>query len=110
MAGSDLYTGSLDLLILKAVSWEPQHGYAIGRWIRQTTRQLLVVQEGALYPALHRLERRGYLEEIWGVSETGREAKFYRLSPSGKKRLREETARWRRYARMMQLALAASRP
>jgi transcriptional regulator len=110
MAGSDLYTGSLELLILKALSWDAQHGYAIGRWIRQTTRDMLVVQEGALYPALHRLERRGYLEELWGVSETGREAKFYRLSPSGRKRLREETLRWRRYARMMQLALAAPRP
>jgi DNA-binding PadR family transcriptional regulator len=71
---------------------------------------MLRVQEGALYPALHRLEKRGYLEELWGVSETGREAKFYRLSPSGRKRLREETLRWRRYARMMQLALAAPRP
>lgn len=110
MAGSDLYTGSLELLILKALSWDTQHGYAIGRWIRQTTRDMLVVQEGALYPALHRLEKRGYLEELWGVSETGREAKFYRLSPSGRKRLREETLRWRRYARMMQLALAAPRP
>jgi transcriptional regulator len=110
MAGSDLYTGSLELLILKALSWEPQHGYAIGRWIRQTTRDMLVIQEGALYPALHRLEKRGYLDELWGVSETGREAKFYRLSPSGRKRLREETLRWRRYARMMQLALAAPRP
>ncbi len=110
MAGSDLYTGSLELLILKALSWDAQHGYAIGRWIRQTTRDMLVVQEGALYPALHRLEKRGYLEELWGVSETGREAKFYRLSPSGRKRLREETLRWRRYARMMQLALAALRP
>jgi len=110
MAGSDIYTGSLDLLILKAVSWGPQHGYGVGRWIRETTRDTLVVQEGALYPALHRLERKGYLEELWGTSETGREAKFYRLSPTGRKRLREETLRWRRYARMMQLALAAPRP
>jgi transcriptional regulator len=110
MAGSDLYTGSLDLLILKAVSWGPQHGYAIGRWIRQTTRELLDIQEGALYPALHRLERKGYLEELWGTSETGREAKFYRLTSAGRTRLREETARWRRHVRMMQLALAAPRP
>ncbi len=110
MAGSDLYTGSLELLILKAVSWGPQHGYAVGRWIRETTRDSVVVQEGALYPALHRLERKGFLEELWGVSETGREAKFYRLSGAGKKRLREETIRWRRHVRMMQLALAAPRP
>ncbi len=82
----------------------------MGRWIRETTRDTLVVQEGALYPALHRLERKGYLEELWGTSETGREAKFYRLSPAGRKRLRDETVRWRRYARMMQLALAAPRP
>ncbi len=61
MAGSDLFTGSLDLLILKAVSWGPRHGYAIGQWLKQTTGEVISVQEGALYPALHRLERRGWL-------------------------------------------------
>ena len=105
MAGSDLFTGSLDLLILKALSWGPQHGYAIGRWIRQTTAEALTIQEGALYPALHRLERRGFLDEEWGTSETGREAKFYRLSRAGQAQLKSEAARWRQYVRVMSIAL-----
>jgi transcriptional regulator len=109
MAGSDLFTGSLDLLILKALSWGPRHGYAVGRWIRDTTRQALLVQEGALYPALHRLEKRGLLSEEWGVTDTNREAKFYRLTASGRRRLRDETERWNRFARLMQLALEAPR-
>ena len=110
MAGSDLFTGSLDLLILKALSWGPRHGYAVGRWIRDTTEQELLVQEGALYPALHRLERRGLVSEEWGVTDTNREAKFYRLTASGRRRFRDETARWNRFARVMQLALDASAP
>lgn len=110
MAGSDLYTGSLDLLILKALSWGPQHGYAIGRWIRTTTEDWVPIQEGALYPALHRLERKEFLDEEWGLSETNREAKFYKLTAAGRKRLREETARWRRYAAVMTAALTAGRP
>ena len=107
MAGSDLFTGTLDLLILKAVSWGPRHGYAIGRWIRQTTKDGLTVQEGALYPALHRLERKGLLEEDWGVSETGREAKYYKITAAGRRRLRAEAARWKEYADAVALALAA---
>ena len=110
MAGSDLYTGSLDLLILKAVSWGPLHGYAIGRWIRTSTLDVLTVQEGALYPALHRLERKGYLEEEWGLTDTNREAKFYQLSRTGKKHLQAELTRWQRYARVMTAALTAARP
>ena len=110
MAGSDLFTGSLDLLVLKAVSWGPMHGYAIGRWIRQSTSDALSIQEGALYPALHRLERKGYLEEEWGLTDTNREAKFYRLTNAGRKQLREELARWHAYSRVMTTALAAARP
>jgi transcriptional regulator len=109
MAGSDLFTGSLDLIILKAVSWGPMHGYAIGRWIRQSTNEALALQEGALYPALHRLERRGLLEEEWGLTDTNREAKFYRLTPAGRKALRDETARWQSYSQMMTAVLAASK-
>jgi transcriptional regulator len=109
MAGSDLFTGSLDLLILKAVSWGPLHGYAIGRWIRQSTSDVLTIQEGALYPALHRLERKGLLEEEWGFTETNREAKFYRLTPAGRKHLKQEVARWRDYSRVMTAALDAAR-
>ncbi len=105
MAGSDLFTGSLDLLILKAVSFGPRHGYAIGRWIRERTEQEILVQEGALYPALHRLERRGLVEEEWGITETNREAKFYRLTAAGRAHLREELARWNRFSQVMRLAL-----
>jgi transcriptional regulator len=110
MAGSDLYTGSLELLILKAVSWGPSHGYAIGQWVRQSTSEVITVQEGALYPALHRMERRGLLEEEWGVSETGREAKFYKLTAEGRKHLKTELARWQEYTRVMTLSLMAQRP
>ena len=110
MAGSDLYTGSLELLILKSVSFGPQHGYAIGRWIRDTTDAALAIEEGALYPALHRMARKGFLDEAWGVTDTGREAKFYKLSPAGRARLKAETLRWRQYARLMNAALDAARP
>ena len=110
MAGSDLYTGSLDLLILKATSWGPAHGYAIGRWIRTSTRDVLTVQEGALDPALHRLERKGFLAEEWGLTETNREAKFYKLTHAGRRHLQDELVRWRKYARMMTAALTAARP
>ena len=108
MAGSDLYVGTLDVLILKALSWGPMHGYGVGRWIRQTTEDVLTVQEGALYPALHRLQRRGWLDEEWGVTETGREAKYYRLTPVGRRQLRSEIERWRAYARAVSTALDAA--
>jgi transcriptional regulator len=106
MAGSDLYVGTLDLLILKALALEPMHGYGIGRWIRATTDDVLQVQEGVLYPALHRLERRGLVSEEWGVTETNREAKFYRLTASGRKQLREEIERWQRHTSAVDAALA----
>jgi len=106
MAGSDLYVGTLDLLILKAIALEPMHGYGIGRWIRTTTDDVLQVQEGVLYPALHRLERRGLIAEEWGVTETNREAKFYRLTASGRKQLREEIERWHRHTSAVDAALA----
>jgi transcriptional regulator len=109
MAGSDLFTGSLDLIILKSLSWGPMHGYAIGRWIRNSTKDGLTVQEGALYPALHRLERKGFLEEEWGLTETNREAKFYKLTPAGRKHLNSEISRWRVYSKIMTAALAATR-
>lgn len=108
MAGSDLYTGTLDTLILKAVSWGPMHGYAIGRWIRQNTEGVLDVNEGALYPALHRLERRGLLSEEWGISETNREAKFYKLTAAGRRQLKAEIVRWERYSTAVTAALNAS--
>jgi PadR family transcriptional regulator PadR len=108
MPGSDLYTGTLDLLVLKAVSWGPRHGYAIGRWIRETTSDVLVVQEGALYPALHRLERKGMLSEEWRTSETGRQAKYYSLTPAGRTQLRAERRRWELYSGAVARALATT--
>jgi transcriptional regulator len=108
MAGSDLFTGTLDILILKAVSWGPRHGYAIGRWIRETTAADVIVQEGALYPALHRLERKGLLAEEWGLSETGREAKYYTLTPEGRAHLRAEAKRWARFSTAISRALGAA--
>lgn len=110
MAGSDIYTGSLDLIILKSLTWGPLHGYAIGRWIRLSTSEELAIQEGALYPALHRLERKGFLDEEWGMTDTNREAKFYKLTVAGKKHLKNELARWQSYARVMTIALSAARP
>jgi transcriptional regulator len=106
---SDLFVGTLDILVLKAVSWGPRHGYAIGRWIRETTEDVLTVQEGALYPALHRLERRGLLAEEWRVTDTGREAKFYSLTAEGRAQLRAEVARWTRFSRAVTTALATTR-
>lgn len=109
MAGSDIFTGTLDLLLLKALSWGPMHGYGIARWIRVSTREGLTVREGALYPALHRLQEKGFLAEEWGITDTNREAKFYRLTPAGRKQLAAELVRWRDYSRVVNTALAASR-
>jgi len=109
VAGSDLFTGSLDLIVLKAVSFGPLHGYAIAHWIRHSTKEGLEVREGALYPSLHRLEGKGFLAGEWGMTDTNREAKFYRLTPAGKKQLAAELDRWHGYSRIMTLALAASK-
>jgi PadR family transcriptional regulator PadR len=90
----DLLQGTLDLLILKTLSWGPAHGYAIARWIDQLTDEILKVGEGSLYPALHRLEERGWVESEWKLSENNRRAKFYRLTTKGRQQLRAETAMW----------------
>jgi transcriptional regulator len=109
MSGSDLYVGTLDLLILKALSSGPLHGYGIGRWIRSMTEDVLSVQEGALYPALHRMERKGLISEEWGLTDTKREAKFYRLTPTGLSHLEDELARWERHVRAVAAALRVGR-
>src|SRR5688572_18629292 len=106
MPGSDVFTGTLELLILKALTWGPRHGYAVGRWIRETTEQALVIQEGALYPALHRLERKEFVSEEWGESESGRQAKYYKLTAKGRAQLRRETTRWQMYSHAVGRALA----
>lgn len=96
---SDLLQGTLDLLILKVVALAPVHGYGISQRIRQISEEVLQVQQGSLYPALHRLEKRGWLESDWGESENGRQAKFYRLSAEGRKQLGEEEQNWNRLSR-----------
>jgi transcriptional regulator len=90
--------GALDALILKTVAHGPRHGYAIARFIEDTTGEALLVEEGSLYPALYRMERRGWLEAEWGVSELGRRAKLYRLTEAGRAQLRSETEAWRRFS------------
>ena len=85
-------------MILKAVSWRPMHGYGIARWIQQTTGDVLRVEEGSLYPALHRLEERGFVEADWGLSENNRRAKFYKLTTRGRAELREEAVSWSRFS------------
>ena len=95
---SDLLQGTLDMLILKIVALGPVHGYGISLRIRQISKEVLQVQQGSLYPALHRLEKRGWLNAEWGESENGRQAKFYKLSPKGRKQLQEEESNWERLA------------
>jgi PadR family transcriptional regulator PadR len=94
----DLLQGTLDVLVLRTLSWEAQHGYAVARWIRESSGETLAVEDRALYVALHRLEARGHIESSWGVSENNRKAKYYRLTASGRRQLRAETDRWTRYA------------
>lgn len=96
-ASLDLLQGTLDLLVLKALSWNTGHGYAVATWIRERSDDEFLVEEGALYPALHRLERRGWLESEWGLSENNRKAKYYRLTGKGRAQLRAEVSRWARY-------------
>ena len=102
---ADLLPGTLDLLILKAVSLGPLHGYGVLLRIEQITRGALLVEQGALYPALYRLEHQGLLDAQWGTSDNNRRAKFYTLTAAGRKRLREETESWNRTAAAMTAAL-----
>jgi transcriptional regulator len=102
---SDLLQGTLDVLILKIVALEPLHGYGIGQRIRQISRDVLQVQQGSLYPALHRLEKRRWLRAEWGEADTGREAKFYSLTRLGRKQLEAETANWDRLSEAVTLIL-----
>ena len=103
----DLVRGTLDLLILKTLSWGPMHGLAVMRSIEATTGDQLQIEEGALYPALHRLEDKGWLDAEWGLTERNRKAKFYRLTASGRKHLAAEATRWSRYTNVVGLVLNA---
>jgi transcriptional regulator len=104
---AELLPGTLDLLILKAVSLGPEHGYGILLRIEQITEGAMTIEQGALYPALYRLEHQGLLDTEWGTSDNNRKAKYYTLTPAGRRRLREETQRWNRIAVAMTTALRA---
>ena len=103
---SDLPQGTLDLLILRVVALGPIHGYAIAQRIQQISRDAVQVQQGSLYPALHRLENKDFLAADWRESDTGREAKFYRLTPKGRRQLKHETEHWGRLTEAVALILA----
>jgi transcriptional regulator len=105
----DLLQGTLDLLILKTLSWGPAHGYAVARWIQQLTGSVLQVGEGSLYPALHRLEERDWIASEWRLSEHNRRAKFYTLTTKGRQQLRAETATWLQFVDAVAAVLAASK-
>jgi transcriptional regulator len=90
----DALHGTLDALILRTLSWGPRHGYAIARWLRESSGDAIQVEEGSLYPALYRMERLGWIEAEWGVAETGRKARIYRLTPAGRRHLKSELARF----------------
>ncbi len=104
----DLIQGTLEMLVLKALGRGPMHGYGVAEWIEQTSQQALKVEEGALYPALHRLELRGLLNAEWGASENNRRAKFYRLTTQGRKRLEAESQRWARLSAAVAFVMQAS--
>lgn len=104
---NELLQGTVDLLILKAVSLQAMHGWGISQRIQQVTRGVLEVNQGALYPALHRLEDQGWLDSEWGTSENNRRAKFYRLTAAGRRQLHQEVRAWQRYAHAVQLLLHA---
>src|SRR6266566_2799808 len=101
----ELPQGTLDMLILKALSLGPMHGYGVGQRIGQLAEEMLKVEEGTLYPALHRLERRGWIASEWGVSESNRRAKFYKLTAAGRARFRAQTPVWHRHAEAIAVAL-----
>ena len=104
----ELIQGTLEMLVLKALARGPLHGYSVVEWIHQTSQQVLKVEEGALYPALHRLELRGLLKAEWGASENNRRAKFYQLTTEGRKRLEAESQRWARLTAAVAFVMQAS--
>jgi transcriptional regulator len=104
----DRLHGTLDALVLKTLSWGPRHGYAIARWLEETTGNAIQVEEGSLYPALYRMERKGWIEAEWGMSDLGRKAKFYKLTARGRKQLQAEAVEWATFARAVSSVLAPS--
>lgn len=107
MSRTELVHAPLHLMILKTLSWGPRHGYAIARWIREATGDVLQVEEGSLYPALHRMAQWGWVEAEWGTSENNRRAKFYRLTAEGRSHLHAESPNWQRFAQAVGRVLSA---
>lgn len=104
----DLVLGTLDLLVLRALSWGPMHGYGIVRFLRDGSRGAFDIKDGALYAALHRLEERGWAESEWGQSELGKRARFYRITPAGRRAMRAEASRWDAYVAAVKGVMTAS--
>ena len=104
----DLVQGTLDMFILKAVSFSPRHGYNILEWLRQTTRGELRIEDAAMYPALHRLEARGFIDSEWGLSENNRRAKYYRLTAAGRRQLAQSSVTWQAFADAMSKIMNAA--
>lgn len=104
----DVLRGTLDLLVLKSLSFGPLHGYGVARWIERATGEALAIEEGSLYPALHRLDDRGWVEATWDISDNNRRARFYKLTAQGRAQLKQETASFTRFAHAVFAALAAS--
>jgi transcriptional regulator len=105
---TDLLYGTLDVLVLKTLSWQPMHGYAISGWISQRTEGALDIDDAALYKALHRLEEQGCIESEWGLSENNRRARYYQLTAQGRRQLRAESSVWRAYASAVSRVLEAA--
>jgi transcriptional regulator len=107
MSRVELVKGTLDVMILKALTWGPKHGYAVTRWLTDASGGRLEILEGVLYPALHRLEKRGLVTSTWGTSENNRQARFYEITPAGRRELADETTSWEEYAALLGRVLAA---
>jgi transcriptional regulator len=110
MADLDLIRGTFDLIVLKTLSWGPMHGLGVLRWIEEVTQRRLQIEEGALYPALHRLEQRGWLDAEWGYTEKNRKAKYYKLTPLGRRQLTAELSKWNRYTEAVGMIVAGAKP
>ena len=104
----ELLQGTLDLLVLKTLSWGSSHGYGIARWIQHVTGDVLRIEEGSLYPALHRLEKRGWISSDWGLSENNRRAKYYQLTARGRQQLRSEASTWSVFAEAVSKVLTST--
>jgi transcriptional regulator len=107
-ANVDLLQGTLDVLILKTLSWGPMHGYGVARWLQQITDDVLRIEEGSLYPSLHRMERRGWIASEWGLSENNRRAKYYTLTAEGRRQLRAESSTWSAFSQAVSKVLTTT--